>query len=57
MTAILAWPARVAAEKAAELGVDTPRLQTMMDTRLEEQPPHRKRLAAAHATGVPHCST
>ena len=34
--AILAWPARVAAEMAAELGVDTHRLQTMMDTRLRE---------------------
>jgi len=32
--AILAWPARVAAEMAAELGVDAHRLQTMMDTRL-----------------------
>ncbi|UFN49219.1 elements of external origin [Roseomonas sp. OT10] len=34
--AILAWPARVAAEMAAELGVDAHRLQTMMDTRLRE---------------------
>lgn len=34
--AILAWPARVAAEMAAELGVDVHRLQTMMDTRLRE---------------------
>jgi hypothetical protein len=32
--AILAWPARIAAEMAAELGVDAHRLQTMMDTRL-----------------------
>ena len=34
--AILAWPARVAAEMAAELGVDVHRLQTMMDSRLRE---------------------
>ena len=34
--AILAWPARVAAEMAAELGVDVHRLQTMMDTRLRQ---------------------
>ena len=34
--AILAWPARVAAEMAAELGVDAHRLQTMLDTRLRE---------------------
>lgn len=34
--AILAWPARVAAEMAAELGIDAHRLQTMMDTRLRE---------------------
>lgn len=32
--AILAWPARVAAELAAELGVDAHRLQTLMDARL-----------------------
>jgi len=32
--AILAWPARVAAEMAAELGVDAHRLQTLMDARL-----------------------
>jgi transcriptional regulator with XRE-family HTH domain len=40
--AILAWPARVAAEIAAELGVDAHRLQTMMDQRLREH------LAARH---------
>ena len=40
--AILAWPARVAAEMAAELGVDAHRLQTMMDQRLREH------LAARH---------
>jgi hypothetical protein len=40
--AVLAWPARVAAEMAAELGVDAHRLQTMMDTRLREH------LAARH---------
>jgi hypothetical protein len=34
--AIVAWPARVAAEMAAEHGVDVHRLQTMMDTRLRE---------------------
>jgi hypothetical protein len=44
--AILAWPARVAAEMAAELGVDAHRLQTMMDTRLREH------LAARHNVRV-----
>ena len=44
--AILAWPARVAAEMAAELGVDAHRLQTMMDQRL------RAHLAARHEVGV-----
>ena len=44
--AILAWPARVAAEMAAELGVDAYRLQTMMDTRLREH------LAARHDVRV-----
>lgn len=34
--AVLAWPARVAAEMAAELGVDAHRLQTMMDARLRQ---------------------
>ncbi|WP_426954128.1 hypothetical protein [Muricoccus radiodurans] len=34
--AILAWPARVAAELAAELGVDPHRLQTLMDSRLRQ---------------------
>jgi hypothetical protein len=34
--AIFAWPARVAAEMAAELGVDAHRLQTMMDARLRQ---------------------
>jgi hypothetical protein len=32
--AILTWPARVAAEMAAELGVDAHRLQTMLESRL-----------------------
>jgi hypothetical protein len=32
--AILSWPARVAAEMAAELGVDAHRLQMMLDVRL-----------------------
>ncbi|WP_270937240.1 elements of external origin [Falsiroseomonas oryzae] len=44
--AILAWPARVTAEMAAELGVDAHRLQTMMDTRLREH------LAARHDVRV-----
>jgi hypothetical protein len=44
--AILAWPARVAAEMAAELGVDAHRLQTMMDQRLREH------LAARHDVRV-----
>jgi hypothetical protein len=44
--AILAWPARVAAEMAAELGVDAHRLQTMMDQRLREH------LAARHEVRV-----
>lgn len=44
--AILAWPARVAAEMAAELGVDVHRLQTMMDSRLREH------LAARHDVRV-----
>jgi hypothetical protein len=44
--AILAWPARVAAEMAAELGVDAHRLQTMLDTRL------RQHLAARHDVRV-----
>jgi phage terminase Nu1 subunit (DNA packaging protein) len=44
--AILAWPARVAAEMAAELGVDAHRLQTMMDARL------RAHLAARHDVRV-----
>jgi hypothetical protein len=33
---ILAWPARIAAEIAAELGVDAHRLQTLMDARLRQ---------------------
>ncbi|WP_337875670.1 elements of external origin [Elioraea sp.] len=44
--AILAWPARVAAEMAAELGVDAHRLQTLMDQRL------RAHLAARHDVRV-----
>ena len=44
--AILAWPARVAAEMAAELGVDAHRLQTMMDSRL------RQHLAGRHEVRV-----
>jgi hypothetical protein len=34
--AILAWPARAAAEMAAELGIDAHRLQTLMDVRLRQ---------------------
>lgn len=34
--AILGWPARVAAEMAAQLGVDAHQLQKLMDTRLRE---------------------
>jgi hypothetical protein len=44
--AILAWPARVAAEMAAEIGVDAHLLQTMMDKRL------RQHLAARHDVRV-----
>jgi len=44
--AILAWPARVAAEMAAELGVDAHRLQTMMEQRLREH------LAARHDVSI-----
>ncbi len=44
--AILSWPVRVAAEMAAELGIDAHRLQTMMDTRLREH------LAARHDVRV-----
>jgi hypothetical protein len=34
--AVLAWPARVSAELAAELGIDAHRLQTLMDARLRQ---------------------
>lgn len=44
--AILAWPARVAAQMAAELGVDAHRLQTLMDERL------RRHLAERHDVRV-----
>jgi hypothetical protein len=44
--ATLAWPARVAAELAAELGVDPHRLQTLMDGRL------RQHLAERNGVGV-----
>jgi transcriptional regulator with XRE-family HTH domain len=44
--AILAWPARVAAELAAELGVDAHRLQTLLDARL------RQHLAERHDVRV-----
>jgi hypothetical protein len=35
--AVLAWPVRVAAEMAAELGVDAHRLQSLMDALLRAQ--------------------
>jgi hypothetical protein len=44
--AVLAWPPRVAAEIAAELGVDPHRLQTALETRL------RAHLAERHASRV-----
>ena len=44
--AVLAWPARVAAELAAELGVDAHRLQVLLDARL------RAHLAERHGVRV-----
>jgi hypothetical protein len=47
--AILAWPARVAAELAAELGVDAHRLQTLMDARLRHHLAERNDIRVAVA--------
>jgi biotin operon repressor len=47
--AILAWPARVAAELAAELGVDAHRLQTLMDARLRQHLAERNDVRVAVA--------
>ena len=47
--AILAWPARIAAELAAELGVDAHRLQTLMDARLRQHLAERNDVRAAVA--------
>ena len=47
--AILAWPARVAAELAAELGVEPHRLQTLMDTRLRQHLAERNDVRVAVA--------
>jgi biotin operon repressor len=47
--AILAWPARIAAELAAELGVDAHRLQTLMDARLRQHLAERNDLRVAVA--------
>ena len=47
--AILAWPARIAAELAAELGVDAHRLQTLMDTRLRQHLAERNDVRVAVA--------
>lgn len=47
--AILAWPARIAAELAAELGVDAHRLQTLMDTKLRQHLAERNDVRVAVA--------
>ncbi len=47
--AILAWPARIAAELAAELGVDAHRLQTLMDARLRQHLAERNDIRVAVA--------
>ena len=47
--AILAWPARVAAELAAELGVDAHRLQTLMDAKLRQHLAERNDVRVAVA--------
>jgi len=47
--AILAWPARIAAELAAELGVDAHRLQTLMDARLRQHLAERNDVRVAVA--------
>ena len=47
--AILAWPARIAAELAAELGVDAHRLQTLMDAKLRQHLAERNDVRAVVA--------
>ena len=47
--AILAWPARIAAELASELGVDAHRLQTLMDARLRQHLAERNDVRVAVA--------
>ena len=47
--AILAWPARVAAELATELGGDAHRLQTLMDARLRQHLAERNDVRVAVA--------
>ena len=47
--AILAWPARIAAELAAELGVDAHRLQTLMDAKLRRHLAERNDVRVAVA--------
>ena len=47
--AILAWPARIAAELAAELGVDAHRLLTLMDTKLRQHLAERNDVRVAVA--------
>ena len=47
--AILDWPARIAAELAAELGVDAHRLQTLMDARLRQHLAERNDVRVAVA--------
>jgi biotin operon repressor len=47
--AILAWPARIAAELAAELGVDAHRLQTLMDAKLRQHLAERNDVRVAVA--------
>ena len=47
--ALLAWPARLAAELAAELGVDAHRLQTLMDARLRQHLAERNDVRVAVA--------
>ena len=49
VAAVLAWPARIAAELAAELGVGAHRLQTLMDTRLRQHLAERNDVRVAVA--------
>jgi len=50
VAAILAWPARIAAELAVELGVDAHRLQTLMDARLRQHLAERNDVRVAVAS-------